>query len=112
MLQLQFIPKGGGTSQPSATGLPSTWEADVAAIRLLNIHDNGMDVGNYATGAIYEYSETESTADDGDVYLKPDDVSGDGRWIKKKVVITSYSIHYTKLYDLAARRREHDGHAR
>jgi hypothetical protein len=87
-----------GPDNPYATqndlgggGLPSTWEQDAAAIRALTVHDNGMDVGNYATNTIYEYDAAATAADDGDVYLKPNDVgSGDaGRWIKKKTFLTA-----------------------
>ena len=78
-----------------AAGLASTWEVDAAAIRALTEHKAKMDVGNYATGAIYEYDATITAADDGDTYLKPDDVDAadPGRWVKTKVFSVSGHVH-------------------
>jgi hypothetical protein len=92
-----------GSLASGATGLPSTWEADAAAIRALTTHDAGMDVGNYTTGAIYEYNATTTAEDDGDNYLKPDDVaSGDpGRWVKTKVFSTEGHTHQATEVQMA-----------
>lgn len=78
-----------------AAGLASTWEVDAAAIRALTEHSGGMDVGNYATGAVYEFDAAVTATDDGDVYLRPDDVDAGsaGRWVKTKVFSVSGHVH-------------------
>jgi uncharacterized protein (TIGR02145 family) len=82
---LKNIITGIDTKLGELSGLPSTWETNIAAIRALTTHDAGMDVGNYATGIIYEFDTTSTAADDGVDVLKPDNIAiGDpGRWVNK-----------------------------
>jgi len=66
-------------------GLASTWEDSITAIRAITDYSDGIDVGNFETGIIYEFDAVSTDADDGVDILKPDNIaSGDpGRWVNK-----------------------------
>ncbi len=87
-LDTTLTTSGGNTS--AAAGLPSTWEANKAAIRAITGYKHGIDVGDYESGAIYEFDSTLTAADDNDTYLKPNDVDAadPGRWYKRKTFVT------------------------
>jgi hypothetical protein len=92
-LETTLTTSGGNTS--AAAGLPSTWEANKAAIRAITGYQHGIDVGDYETGAIYEFDSTLTAADDNDTYLTPGDIiePAPGRWIKRKVFSVSGHTH-------------------
>ena len=84
----------GGNSSGGAAGLPSTWEANKAAIRAITGYQHGIDIGDYETGAIYEFDSTLTAADDNDTYLTPGDIvePDPGRWVKRKMFLTQASV--------------------
>jgi hypothetical protein len=76
----------------NASGLPSTWEADTAAIAALTTHEDNMDIGSYADTAIFEYDAASTATPNADI-IKPNDVTGAGRWIKQKVFTLLGHLH-------------------
>lgn len=95
-----YIRKDATWEEMPSTGLPSTWEANATDIRALTDHEASMDVGNYATGAVYEYDDTSTATDDGDTILKPDDVAtaDPGRWVKQKTFALSNTFKETLIF--------------
>lgn len=81
----------------TVTSLPNTWCADITEIRAITDYEEGQDLGIYATATIYEFVDSVTNDDDGDTYLKPDDIdSADaGRWVKRKTFVTEDSLTYT-----------------
>ncbi|MGV8828256.1 MAG: hypothetical protein ACWA6U_08030 [Breznakibacter sp.] len=71
------------TEPGTGGGLASTWEASVEAIRAIATHETGMDIGDIATGIIYQYDAASMAEDDGANCLQPSNVpsSEPGRWV-------------------------------
>jgi len=60
----------------------------VADLRLWTEHEN-KDLAWLSTGSkpiLYWYDSANATTDDGDNYITPDDVAGNGRWVKEDTV--------------------------
>ena len=49
--------------------------------------------------AIPAMEKAAAESDDGELYARLGNIYLDGDMFKKAIVITSYSIHYTKLYE-------------
>ncbi|HZJ98846.1 MAG TPA: BspA family leucine-rich repeat surface protein [Tissierellaceae bacterium] len=66
------------------SGLSSIAEETNEAIREIEKYENGNDVFNYTTGSLYEYVSAETEIDDNDNFLKPNNSTGSGRWVKRQ----------------------------
>ncbi|MGQ1890649.1 hypothetical protein ACT29H_09425 [Thermophagus sp. OGC60D27] len=77
------------------SALASTWEPNMAAIMELTELEDGMDVGNYETGDVYEFDASSTAEHDGDIVIKPNyiDSNEPGRLIKKKTFSTVGHTH-------------------
>ena len=76
-------------------------ESTVADFRLRTDHTTGDEIGLILNDSIYVYDSTESSADDGNNYIKPDDVTGAGRWVKNRTYTTGAGsfTYFVKLID-------------
>lgn len=82
------------------SALASTWEPNVTAIMDLTDLEDGMDVGNYETGDVYEFDAESTATHDGDMVVKPNYINSEdpGRFIKKKTFSLVGHTHFA--YDV------------
>ena len=73
-------------------GTPDNWQT-IAGIRAMKVHETGDDVGCFDNNSIYQYDSTCSTADDGVIYLKPTNVTTNGRWVRQFIVAAASHNH-------------------
>lgn len=68
------------------SGAPDNWYDTIADIRDITGYSDGDTVGCYANESVYTFVAAETTSDDGDNYLTPDDITepDPGRWVKQK----------------------------
>jgi hypothetical protein len=68
------------------SGAPDNWYNTIADIRAITGYSDEDTVGCYANESIYTFDAAETTADDGENYLTPDDIAepDPGRWVKQK----------------------------
>jgi len=76
--------KGLGT--PDAGGSGVVWVDDAADLRTVTDHDAGFTLQVFATSRVYKYVADSNLPDNGVDVIKPDDVTGDGRWVAWKVL--------------------------
>lgn len=75
-----------GVYKEVSGGLASIAEETNEAIREIEKYENGNDVFNFTTGSLYEYDSAETETDDNDNFLKPNNSTGSGRWVKVGVL--------------------------
>jgi len=87
------IENGNGQSgDTTATNfIPNIWVDTIAEVRAITELRDKFDVGCYANYSVYQYDETSTAIDDGSTVIKPDIITGAGRWIEKNN--TGYPPH-------------------
>jgi hypothetical protein len=85
-LKISFYKYVGAKGVSSGSGVSDMWLTDVAALRLIDTHNEGEDLSVFSTSRVYTYVSASTLPDDGVSVIKPADVSDSGRWVAQKVI--------------------------
>jgi hypothetical protein len=75
-----------GVGSGGGGGVSLVWVDDAPALRSLTDHDDQNTMQVFDTFRVYKYIASSNLPDDGIAVIKPNDVSGSGRWIAWKTM--------------------------
>lgn len=98
----EILSRIGALEGQMGAATPDTWYDDIPALRAETTHNDGdlagvLVIADGYNNSIYEYDASSSESDNGITVIKPDDVSGNGRWILQVSFALANHTHSEKV---------------